>query len=78
MQKTTHYLWRSDFSTESEYENTKTDLTQKGFRVATFSERPDNQQISPAFQMLLQNHFPGGACQIQASETHTFSSGASL
>lgn len=57
MKKPTYYLWRSDFSTQENYEQTKENFTRLGFRTVTYLDGSENENIHDGIKQLIRNHY---------------------
>ncbi len=59
MNKPTHYLWRSDFSSEQEWEAERSRYTAAGFRTVTFLDGPPDRELLAGMKALIRNHRNG-------------------
>lgn len=57
MKKPTYYLWRSDFSTQEEYKTVKDRFEKIGFRVVTYLDGKQDQDIHDGIKALVRNHW---------------------
>ena len=57
MKKSTYYLWRNDFPTLAEYEADKERFTRIGFRVVTYLDGQQDQDIHTGMKALVKNHW---------------------
>lgn len=57
MKKPNYYLWRSDFSTQEEYEAEKERFSKIGFRVVTYLDGKPDQDIHTGIKALVKNHW---------------------
>ncbi|WP_242987085.1 hypothetical protein [Blautia marasmi] len=57
MKKPTHYLWKSDFQTQTDYLNTKRKYTDLGFRVVTYQDSQKENDIHKGLKELIKNHY---------------------
>lgn len=57
MKKPTYYLWRNDFSTQEEYETAKERFEEIGFRVVTYLDGNQEQNIHAGIKALVRNHW---------------------
>ena len=57
MNKPTYYLWRNDFSTQEEYKTSKERFTRIGFRVVTYLDGKQDQDIHTGMKALVKNHW---------------------
>lgn len=56
LHKPTYYLWRSDFSSQEEFEAERKKYTDIGFRVVTFSDGDPDADIHNGIRALIKNH----------------------
>ncbi|GFI42723.1 MAG: hypothetical protein HFG82_10740 [Dorea sp.] len=56
MKKPTYYLWKTDFHTEKEFNQTKEKYTNLGFRVVTYLDGNNQTDIHSGIKALIQNH----------------------
>ena len=56
MRKPTYYLWRTDFSSQEEFEAERKKYTDIGFRVVTFLDGDSNTNIHDGIKALVKNH----------------------
>lgn len=56
MKKPTYYLWKTDFHTEKEFNQTKEKYTNLGFRVVTYLDGNNQTDIHRGIKALIQNH----------------------
>lgn len=57
MNKSTHYLWKNDFSSQEEYEKIKENYKKHGFRVVTYVDGQNNKDIHDGLKAVIKNHF---------------------
>ncbi|MDO4338038.1 MAG: hypothetical protein Q4C91_08125 [Eubacteriales bacterium] len=57
MGKPTYYLWRNDFSTQEEFEAARERFTRIGFRVVTYFDGQQDQDIHTGIKTLIKNHW---------------------
>ena len=57
MKKPTYYLWRNDFSTQEEYKAAKERFERIGFRVVTYFDGKQDQDIHAGIKALVRNHW---------------------
>jgi hypothetical protein len=57
LRKPTYYLWRSDFSSQEEFEAERKKYTDSGFRVVTFLDGNPNTNIHDGIKALVKNHW---------------------
>ena len=57
LRKPTYYLWRSDFSSQEEFEAERKKYTDSGFRVVTFLDGDSNTNIHDGIKALAKNHW---------------------
>ncbi len=56
MGKPTYYLWYNNDSSPEEYLNTKERYTKLGFRVVTFKDGENHQDIQEGIRSVIKNH----------------------
>lgn len=56
MRKPTYYIWRDSYSTQEEYEVTKECYTRMGFRIVTFKDGWNNNDIQEGIRAVIKNH----------------------
>ena len=56
MRKPTHYIWRDNYSTQEEYEIAKERYTKMGFRVVTFKDGRNDNDIHEGIRAVIKNH----------------------
>ena len=56
LNKPTYYLWRTDFYTEEEFNQTKKKYIDLGFRVVTYLDGDNEKDIHSGIRGLIQNH----------------------
>lgn len=57
MRKPTYYLWRSDFSSQQEFEAQWDKYIRIGFRVVTFLDGQPETSIHTGIKALVKNHW---------------------
>ena len=57
MKKPVYYLWRNDFSTQEEYKAAKDRLERMGFRIVTYLDGKQDQDIHAGIKALIRNHW---------------------
>lgn len=57
LKKPTYYLWKTDFHTEEEFNQTKEKYTNLGFRVVTYLDGNNQTDIHSGIKALIQNHW---------------------
>lgn len=57
MHKPTYYLWRSDFSSQQEFEAERDKYIRIDFRVVTFLDGPKDADIHVGIKALVKNHW---------------------
>lgn len=57
MHKPTYYLWKTDFHTEDEFNQTKEKYRNLGFRVVTYLDGNNQKDIHSGIKALIQNHW---------------------
>lgn len=57
MNKPTYYLWQNDFSTQEEYKTSKERFIRIGFRIVTYLDGQQNQDIHTGIKALVKNHW---------------------
>ncbi len=57
MRKPTYYLWRSDFSSQQDFEAEWEKYSRIGFRVVTFLDGPTDTDINTGIKALIKNHW---------------------
>ena len=57
MPKPTYYLWRSDFSSQEEFEAEREKYVRIGFRVVPFLDGQSDTDIHAAIKALIKNHW---------------------
>ena len=57
LRKPTYYLWRSDFSSQEEFEAERKKYADIGFRVVTFLDGDSNTNIHDGIKALVKNHW---------------------
>ncbi|MCD8073633.1 MAG: hypothetical protein LUF27_01110 [Lachnospiraceae bacterium] len=57
MRKPTYYLWRSDFSSQQDFEAEREKYSRIGFRVVTFLDGPTDTDINTGIKALIKNHW---------------------
>ena len=55
LRKPTYYLWRTDFSSQEEFEAERKKYTDIGFRVVTFLDGDSNTNIHDGIKALVKN-----------------------
>ena len=56
MHKPPYYLWRSDFSSQEEFEAEHQKYAKTGFRVVTFLDGSSDADIHDGIRALIRNH----------------------
>ena len=57
LRKPTYYLWRTDFSSQEEFEAERKKYADIGFRVVTFLDGDSNVNIHDEIKALVKNHW---------------------
>ena len=57
LRKPTYYLWRSDFSSQEEFEAERKKYTDSGFRVVTFLDGNSDADIHNGIKAMVRNHW---------------------
>lgn len=57
LRKLTYYLWRSDFSSQQDFEAEREKYSGIGFRVVTFLDGPTDADINIGIKALIKNHW---------------------
>ena len=57
MSKPTYYLWKTDFSSEKEYETAKDKYRELGFRVVTYLDGQNDKNIHDGLKAVIKNHY---------------------
>ena len=57
LRKPTYYLWRTDFSSQEEFEAERKKYADIGFRVVTFLDGDSNVNIHDGIKALVKNHW---------------------
>ena len=57
LRKPTYYLWRSDFSSQEEFEAERRKYVGIGFRVVTFQDGNPDTDIHEGIKALVKNHW---------------------
>lgn len=56
MHKPTYYLWRNDFASQEALEAAKEKYQKLGFRVVTYLDGQEDQNIHDGLKAVIQNH----------------------
>lgn len=56
MRRPTYYIWRDSYFTQEEYEVTKERYTRMGFRVVTFKDGRNDNDIQEGIRAVIRNH----------------------
>ena len=57
LRKPTYYLWRSNFSSQEEFEAERKKYTDSGFRVVTFLDGNSDADIHNGIKAMVRNHW---------------------
>ena len=57
MKKPTYYLWKNNFSSQEEYEKTKEKYRNLGFRVVTYLDGKNDNNIHDGLKAVIKHHF---------------------
>jgi hypothetical protein len=56
MNKPTYYLWKTDFQTQAAFESAKELYSELGFRVVTFQDGQNDNDIHEGLKAIIKNH----------------------
>ena len=56
MNKSTYYLWKQDYPTQKEFEGAKELYRELGFRVVTYEEAQNEQDIHEGLKAFLKSY----------------------
>jgi len=57
LNKPTYYLWKNNFSTQEDFEKAKETYKNLGFRVVTYLDTANNNDILVGLKEIIKNHY---------------------